>query len=878
METTFEKTFSFGDFELNGAKRTLLKNGETISLNSKSFDLLLTLVENHGKILGKDELLDKVWEGQFVEENNLTVQISALRKIFGEKKNEHQYIVTIPGKGYKFVAEISVPSEKIYGLAILEKTLPVAAAEKHQTTLIGRNLEIAEIKNLLRQEKVNLLTLTGAGGSGKTVLAREIAAKLETDFADGVFFVELAAATKADFVVAAIANALGITESGGKSLVETVKDFLRTRQTLLILDNFEQVLAAAPLVKEFLAESAQLEILVTSRAALRLNIEREFAVLPLDLPPLDARFSLENLDEYPAIALFCKRAQEVKPNFVLTNENIAAVTEICRRLDGLPLAIELAAVRVKLLSPNAILERLEHSLNLLTGGAKDLPNRQRTMRGAIAWSYDLLTEDEQFLFRRLAIFAGGFSVEAAEFVVEEEKRRRGEGEKRQRGEKSFAEDNLLISSTPLLLFSSSVLDLLSSLIDSNLLVPKEQADGNVRLQMLEVVREFAFEILQETGELDDLQKNHAQFFLSLVEKAEPLLHGETSGEWLEKLEKEHDNLRSALRWSLENDANAAARIASALRFFWSSHAHLSEGLNWSKAALQTTENSLSPARSKLLLSNGLFLRNQGDLEAARKLYEKCVTESRKLDDAEQLNKAFQGLGSISVLQKNYASAQKFYQKSLAMSRAANNEAQLAYILGALGDLEMCQENLSAARPLLEESLNLAKKHADQRIQTVIYFNLGTIDYFENLYEEAFLNFAESLQLAEKLGFKTMISCALEGFAACAAAAGNYAQSAKLAGAADSLREKINYKTEPAEEIFRAEYLTKTRAALSEKQFSVLYGQGQTLNPDEAAALVFHKQLGAQNDFVEEDFSEIIIENHKFERITIDEKIIPDEVI
>ena len=861
-----KKTFSFGDFELSGAKRTLLKQGEIISLNSKTFDLLFTLIENHGKILSKDELLDKVWEGQFVEENNLTVQISALRKIFGESKNENKFIATIPGKGYKFVAEISVSAnENSRDLIVLEKSLPVSTRKNFETSLIGRTREIAEIKDLLRQDEVCLLTLTGAGGSGKTALAREIATELESDFAGGVFFVELAAATDTDLVVSAIANTLGITESGGKSLVEAVKDFLQTRQTLLILDNFEQVLSAAPLVKEFLAESAQIKIIVTSRAALHLKSEREFPVQPLDAPPPNAAFSIEKLNEFPAIELFKTRAQSVRPNFALTDENIKIIAEICRRLDGLPLAIELAAVRVRLLSPDAILERLENSLNLLTGGAKDLPIRQRTMRGAIQWSYELLDEEEKSFFRRLAIFAGSFSIEAGETVGEREKGRKGERE-------IVAETS--VSPSRLLTFSRSSLDLLTALIDNNLLVSKELTDGNVRLQMLEVVREFAVEVLQETDELDDLQKNHAAYFLSLAEKAEAFLNSETSENWLEKLEQNHDNLRSALRWSLENDNQTAARIASALRFFWSTRSHLNEGLNWSAAALKMTENSVSPARSKLLLSNGLFLRNTGNLEAAKNLYEKCVAENGESGDTEQLNKAFQGLGSIAVLQKDYVSARNFYQKSLTMSREANDEAQLAYILGALGDLEMCEENLSAARALVEESLNLSKKHGNKRVQTVMYFNLGTIDYLENLYESAFFNFAESLQIAEDLRNKTMIACALEGFAACAAAAGNYAQSAKLAGATDTLREEIGYKTEPAEEIFRAEYLTKTRAALSENQFSALYLQGQNLNSDEAVAIAFHKQLAGQTDFADENYAEIIIETHKFERITIDEKIEP----
>ncbi len=838
-----KKTFSFGDFELSGAKRTLLKRGEIISLNSKTFDLLFTLIENHGKILSKDELLDKVWEGQFVEENNLTVQISALRKIFGESKNENKFIATIPGKGYKFVAEITVPAnENSRDLIVFEKTLPVSTREKFETTLIGRAREIAEIKDLLRQGEVNLLTLTGAGGSGKTSLAREIAAELETDFADGVFFVELAAATETNFVVSAITNTLGITESGGKSLVETVKDFLRTRQTLVVLDNFEQVLTAAPLVKEFLAEDTQLKIVVTSRAALRLKSEREFHVHPLELPPPNASFSIENLNEFPAIELFKTRAQNVKPNFAITGENIKTVAEICRRLDGLPLAIELAAVRVKLLAPQAILERLEQSLKLLTGGAKDAPERQRTMRDTIRWSYDLLDESEQFLFRRLAIFAGGFSIESAEFVG---------------------------SSSPI-----DTLNLLDSLIDNNLLVSKEQADGNARLQMLEVVREFAFEVLREKGELDDLRRIHVRYFLDFAVEAGQFLHGDTGNSWLGKLLIEYNNFRAALSWSLENEPDTSAQVAAALCPLWMNHSYLSEGLRRCEAVLQKTENSLSEARLKLLAMSGFIYRNRGDLETARKIYEKGLAESRKLNNSMRICSNYQGLGAVAVLEKDYEAAENFYRQGLDLSRRENEEMATGYLLHSMVDLEMCRGNWSAARLLLEESLIHSKKLDDKRMLMTVYFNRGTIDYHENLYQAAASSFAESLNLAGEMGNIPLISYSLDGFAALAAKNGKFEKSAELAGAAQGLRESIDYKIELAEEIFRDKYLAETRAALSENQFAALYLQGQTLNSDEAAALVFQKQLTEQGDFADENFSEIIIETHKFERITINEKIEP----
>jgi non-specific serine/threonine protein kinase len=883
MEYLAAQSFSFADFELNGAKRLLLKQGETVSLNSKTFDLLAVLLENHGQILSKEELLDKVWENQFVEENNLTVHVSALRKALGETKDDHRFIVTIPGRGYSFVAKVERFCSENHALAdpdpkpnttnSLEFLGKKGNVTRGEGSIIGRHEEIAEIKNLFRRDggECRLIILTGAGGSGKTSLAKAVAEELSGDFPDGVAFVELAAVQNADLVALTIAVSLGVDETNDLPLIESLKAFLRKRQMLLILDNFEKLVSAAPFVKEIIASSPGLIVLVTSRVALPLSGEVEFAVLPLAVPPKDVAFSAGQLIAYPSVWLFVARARSSKKSFRLTDSNASTVAEICRRLDGLPLAIELAAARVRLLSVESILSRMDKSLQLLTGGAQDMPERQRTMRGTVEWSYDLLDEGEKAVFRRLAVFAGGFTVEAAEAVIGERSPKASETgplKKTERFESTAVRRR------------RSALDDLTSLLDSSLLVSKEQADGSTRLQMLEVVREFALEMLEEAGELEDLQRRHSHVFLALAEEAEPFLYGANAFEWLEKLENDHDNLRAALSWSREHEPETAARIAADLRFFWQSHSHFSEGLGWCQAALQVTENTVTETRCILLQAISLFLRHRGEFDAARQYTEISLAESRELNHLPQIHRAIHSLGSIAVVQKDFAAAETYYREALELSRQMKDQQQIAYTLGSLGDLEMCKGNYSAARIFLEECRILSEGLGETPVGSTIYYNLGAIDFSEKLYDEAAENFAKSLRICQELGFKSMMSCALDGFAALSAVGGRYQRSAQIAGAVDSLRDSIVYNNEPAEEAFRNEYLTKVRAVLDEKTFTALYEKGRNMNSDEVALvvkrLVSTEEPGALDrsavGYPDEQVTEVVIENHSFSRIVIEEEI------
>jgi predicted ATPase len=588
-----------------------------------------------------------------------------------------------------------------------------------------------------------------------------------------------------------------------------------------VLDNFEHLTTAASLITELLAAAPRLKMVVTSRALLHLSLEREYLVPPLATPEKSAQFSPGDLMHYEAVSLFVERARGVKANFALTDENARSVAEICVRVDGLPLAIELAAARVKVLSPRAILSRLDHRLKLLTGGARDLPTRQQTISGAMEWSYELLSAGEKQLFRRLAVFAGGFTLEAAEGVVV--------------GQPSPVTEHVTDESM------TEALEGITSLVDKSLLVAKPQSHGEVRFRMLEVVREYAMDRLEASGEAEQMRRDHTAYFLGIAEEAEANLHGPQPAEWLRRLEEEHDNIRAALRWSLAYDEGTAARLGAAIRYFWVFQGYLAEGLSVSQEILRLYDQVPSAVRWKLLSMAGNLARYQGDYETARRLYEEGLSDGHSVHDLREVSLSCRGLGGLALDQGDYSSARRFAEEALAAARQSNDQFGIARSINMMGDLARAQGEDAAARPLYEEAIAISRQLGNKYAIANILTNLGTAEFGDGNYTGAYLHFTEGLTMHREsgggiVGDKISISYLLDGLAALAALRGETELAATVAGAAEYQRESINYNVEPAERRFRDAYIASLRTMLSQEDFSRAYEQGRKLKLDECVSL------------------------------------------
>lgn len=744
------------------------------------------------------------------------------------------------------IADLPADFSPLKSLDALPNNLPTQL-----TSFIGREREIAEVKRLLSTAR--LLTLTGPGGTGKTRLGLQVAADLLEDFEGGVFFVPLAPISDPGLVVSTIAQTLRVRETGGQPLLKSLQEYLQDKSMLLLLDNFEQVISAAPVVAELLVACPKLKVLVTSREALHLSGEQESPVSPLVLPDLKRLPAVEALSQYAAVELFIQRALAVKPDFAVTNENAPAVAEICVHLDGLPLAIELAAARIKLFPPKAMLARLvgatgQSPLQLLTGGARDLPARHQTLRGAIAWSYDLLDVGEKTLFRRLSVFSGGCTPEAAEKAC------------------NTAGD-----------LGMDLLDALASLVGKSLLRQEEQADGKPRFVMLETIQEYGLECLAASGEADAIRCQHADYYLALAEEADPKLTGAEQGVWFDRFEAEHDNLRAALEWLAQSGgAEKGLRLGGAMWQFWEVRGYLAEGRERLARLLALPGASVrTKARMKVLYAAGVLADAQGDYAAARALFEESLAINRELGDRRGIAVSLNNLGIVTLRQQDYTAARFLYEESLAIWRELGNRRAIALSLNNLGNVANMQGNYAAARSLHEESLAIFKGLGDRHGIAWSVNHLGDVardqgDYAtaRSLYGESLAIFRElgdkwgiassltdlghvagdqgdyaaarslykeSLAIARQLGDKRGIARVLEGFVGLAAAQAEPERALRLAAAATALRGTIGAPLPPAEQARLERRLGPARQTLSEEARTEAWAEGRALTLEQTIA-------------------------------------------
>jgi non-specific serine/threonine protein kinase len=687
------------------------------------------------------------------------------------------------------------------------------------TPLLGRVQEVQCARRLLLQpgSPVRLLTLTGPGGTGKTRLALAVAASLLTQFEDGVFFVDLEPVSDARLVHSAIARAIGLHDTGQRPVTERLAEFLRERHVLLLLDNFEQVVEAAPALSKLLTSTANLKLLVTSRARLRLRWERVLPVPPLALPDLDRLPEPEALEKVPSVALFLHHARALDPGFCVTEANARELAELCVRLDGLPLALELAAARVNTLPLRSIVDR---PLELLATDAGDVAPRHSTMRRAIGWSYDRLTPEEQTVFRRAAIFPTGCLPEAAAAICEDI-------------QTSVTFGPLSTSSADL-----GVVDVLASLACKSLLRQERQPNGELRFGMLETVRAYAFEQLGERGELEETARRFCEYFRALAERAEPDLTGPEQSACMDRLEHEHDNIRSAVRWCLERGwAEEGLRLAGALWRFWFTRCHLTEGNRALAELLELEGASATRPRTlaKALNAAGNLAQACGDLERAARLHTQSIALRRTLGGRREIAIALNSLANVAVERGDYVAARRLYEESLALRRDLQDKRAIAVTLNNLSVIARDLGEWQRAATLSEESGGLFRYLGDTQGVALSLVTLGLAKYHLGSKAEAAEFHRESLALFGQLENKRDIAECLEVLAIIVSTGGQPALAARLFGAAESSLEEIGSTIGPASSVRYQRHVAELRERLGHEAFTASWSEGRAMAVEDAMA-------------------------------------------
>jgi predicted ATPase len=714
---------------------------------------------------------------------------------------------------------------------------------RQRTAFFGRDKEVATVKEILLRQDVLLVTLTGPGGVGKTRLGLKVAEEMVDQFPAGVHFVALSAVTDPGLVTSLIAQTLGVKKTGGQEPLDALKEHLRnslSKPMLLVLDNFEHLISAAPIVADLVSIEPNLKVLVSSREPLHLYGEHEFPVPPLSLPDTRSLSPVE-LPVYSAVALFVQRAAAVKPDFKLTEDNAAAVIEICVRLDGLPLAIELAAARVKFLPPSDLMTRLASRLSLLTGGSRDLPARQQTLRGAIDWSYDLLNESEQKLFRRLSVFIGGCTLEAVEAVCNT------------KSDLGF-----------------DLVDGMASMVDKSLMQQSEQAGNEPRFVMLETIREYALEKLAASAEVPSTRRAHAAYCVVLAEEGAGSVTDAESSEWLDRFEVEHDNFRAAIEWLIENeDADWGLRLGLALFRFWEMREYLAEGrdrlgklLNLGGAAAPTKARARALfaagvlageqgdytsadnfIRESLGIARGLkdehgvgvslnalavHARDRGDVATSRSLFEESLTLWKESGDQLAVARALSNLANVVKLQGDYERARALYKDCLATFRELGDRTGIAWSLNNQGDVARDQGDAESAHSLYEQSLMTFRELGDRWGIAGSLADLGNLARDQTKFSLAQSLYQQSMRMFQELDHRRGVARLLECFACLAAAQSAPERALRLAGAAAALRQAVGAPLTPGDQVKLERLLEAARQALTNEAGSTAWLEGWVL--------------------------------------------------
>jgi len=714
------------------------------------------------------------------------------------------------------------------GLSENDRAAFVAAARPHRpaTTgragelrllpqpLVGREHQVRRVREQLSDHhEGRLLTLTGPGGVGKTSLALVAAAGLRAAFPGGVTWVPLASLVDAALLPTAVAHALGLVDTGGSPAPEALRAVLDERRTLVVLDNVEH-LAAAGYVSDLLATCPQLTVLATSRSPLEIRAEQEFPVpalpTPSDVPGLPVHAVAAN----PSVDLFLRRAQAVKPTFVLTQTNAEAVAAICRCLDGLPLAIELAAARIRVLPPQAMLERLGDRLSFLTGGASDLPQRQRAMRATVAWSYDLLSEAHREVFTQLAVFDGSFGFAALEAVLPTD--------------------------------SMTLLDGIETLHRSNLLLLADSADDEARFRMFGTVRDFGLEGLARRDDAEELRERQATYYLAFAEDAAGRFYGPESTRWLDRLEDDRANLRAALRWFLDRrDVVQGLRLCAALWWFWYVRGYATEGRAALTAFLDLPMPASSQAvrpRAEALLGAGQLAQTQGDYAAARRSLADSIRLYRSVGDERSTAAALLAAGFTARVQEDYQPARDLLERSLALARDNGYSFVVAAALHHLGMIAAdAEHDLGTAERLLRESLTLYQSLGFPRFIALLQLSLGEVAGDQQDYPRSHRLLTEGLSGMRQVGERLGVHGALDALARLAAGERRWDRAVRLAAAAERLRSTTGSRSWPVIERYRLQWLDRAHHNLTEEEFSSAWSRGEALTPDQAVSYALDEE-------------------------------------